>query len=49
MLLQKKWSFSSSDSTWSETIYHLTFSDVNGDVFMNALEDEGTNYNLYKF
>jgi len=45
----KKMEFSSSDSTWAETLYHLTFSDVNGDVFMNAMEDEGTTYNLYKF
>jgi hypothetical protein len=45
----KKMEFSSSDSTWAETIYHLTFSDVNGDVFMNALENEGTTYSLFKF
>jgi hypothetical protein len=45
----KKMEFSSSDSSYSETIYHLTFSDVNGETFMNALEDEGTTYNLYKF
>jgi hypothetical protein len=41
--------FSSSDSTYSETIYHLTFSDVNGETFMNAMEDEGSAYSLYKF
>lgn len=45
----KKMEFSSSDSTWAETTYHLTFSDVKGDVFMNAIENEGTSYNLYKF
>jgi len=45
----KKMEYSSSDSAWSETIYRLTFSDINGDVFMNAMEDEGTTYNLYKF
>lgn len=45
----KKMEFSSSDSTYSETIYHLTFSDVNGETFMNAMEDEGANYNLFKF
>jgi hypothetical protein len=45
----KKKEYSSSDSSYSETIYHLTFSDVNGETFMNALEEEGTTYNLYKF
>lgn len=45
----KKMEYSSSDSSYSQTIYHLTFSDVNGEIFMNALEDEGTTYNLYKF
>ncbi len=45
----KKMEFSSSDSAYNETIYHLTFSDVNGDIFMNAIEDGGTTYNLYKF
>lgn len=45
----KKTEFSSSDSTYSETIYQLTFSDVNGEVFMNVLELGGANYNLYKF
>ncbi len=45
----KKMEFSSTDSTWAETTYHLTFSDVKGDIFMNAMEDEGTNYNLFKF
>jgi len=45
----KKMEFSSSDSTYSETIYHLTFSDVKGDTFMNAIENEGTSYYLYKF
>ena len=41
--------FSSSDSTYNETIYHLTFSDVGGETFMNAMENEGTTYGLYKF
>lgn len=45
----KKMEYSSSDSSYSETIYHLTFSDVNGETFMNALEEEGTTYSLYKF
>jgi hypothetical protein len=45
----KKMEFSSSDSTYNETIYHLTFSDVNGETFMNAMENEGTTYSLFKF
>jgi len=45
----KKMEYSSSDSSYSETIYHLTFSDVNGETFMNAREEEGTTYNLLKF
>jgi len=45
----KKMEYSSSDSSYSETIYHLTFSDVNGETFMNALEEEGTTYSLFKF
>jgi len=45
----KKMEFSSTDSTYSATIYHLTFSDVNGETFMNVLEDEGSTYGLYKF
>jgi len=45
----KKMEFSSEDSTYTETVYHLTFSDVSGDTFMNAIEEEGTTYNLYKF
>jgi hypothetical protein len=45
----KKMEYSSSDSSYSQTIYHLTFSDVNGEIFMNAMEDGGTTYNLYKF
>ncbi|MDO9258238.1 MAG: hypothetical protein Q7U54_22185 [Bacteroidales bacterium] len=45
----KKKEYSSSDSSYSETIYHLTFSDVNGETFMNAMEEEGTTYSLYKF
>ena len=45
----KKMEFSSSDSTYNATIYHLTFSDVNGETFMNAMEDGGSAYSLYKF
>lgn len=45
----KKMEYSSSDSSYSETIFHLTFSDVNGETFMNAMEEEGTTYNLLKF
>ncbi len=45
----KKMEYSSSDSSYSETVYTLTFSDVNGETFMNAIEEEGTNYSLFKF
>jgi len=45
----KKKEFSSTDSTYAETIYHLTFSDVDGETFMNAMEDQGTTYSLFKF
>ncbi len=45
----RKMEYSSSDSSYSETIYHLTFSDVNGETFMNAMEEEGTTYSLFKF
>ena len=45
----QKMEFSSADSTYTETIYHLTFSDVNGETFMNAMENEGTVYNIFKF
>jgi len=45
----KKMEFSSSDSAYNATIYHLTFSDVDGEVFMNAMEDGGSAYSLYKF
>lgn len=45
----RKMEFSSSDSTWSATVYNLTFSDVNGETFMNAIEEGGSTYNLYKF
>jgi hypothetical protein len=44
-----KYEFSSSDSTYETTKYHLTFSDVDGDVFMNAIEDGGSTYSLFKF
>lgn len=45
----KKMEFSSTDSIYTETVYRLTFSDVNGETFMNALEDGGNTYSLYKF
>lgn len=45
----KKMEFSSTDSSYSETLYHLTFSDVNGETFMNALEDGTSTFNLLKF
>lgn len=45
----KKMEYSSLDSSYRETIYYLTFSDVNGETFMNALENEGTKYSLFKF
>jgi hypothetical protein len=45
----KKMEFSSSDSIYNATVYHLTFSDVKGDTFMNALEDGGNTYFLFKF
>lgn len=45
----KKMEFSSSDSTYNSTVYHLTFSDVEGETFMNALEEGGSTYYLYKF
>jgi hypothetical protein len=45
----KKMEFSSGDSTYSATIYHLTFSDVNGETFMNAIEEGGSTYSILKF
>jgi hypothetical protein len=45
----KKMEYSSSDSTYNSTVYHLTFSDVNGETFMNAKEDESESFYLYKF
>lgn len=44
-----KYEFSSSDSIYESTTYHITFSDVSGEVFMNALEEGGSSYALYKF
>ncbi|NVO19243.1 MAG: hypothetical protein HXX13_06050 [Bacteroidetes bacterium] len=44
-----KYEYSSSDSTYQSTRYQLTFSDVNGDMFMNAMEDGGSTYSLFKF
>jgi hypothetical protein len=45
----KKMEFSSSDSTYSTTTYHLTFSEVKDETFMNAIEEGGATYSLYKF
>lgn len=45
----KKMEFSSTDSIYNATVYHLTFSDVKGDTFMNALEEGGNTYSLFKF
>jgi len=44
-----KYEYSSSDSIYESTTYHLTFSDVGGDIFMNAIEEGGSSYSLYKF
>jgi len=44
-----KYEYSSSDSIYESTKYHLTFSDVSGEIFMNAMEDGGSSYYLYKF
>lgn len=44
-----KYEFSSSDSIYESTKYHLTFSDVSGEIFMNVMEDGGSSYYLYKF
>lgn len=44
-----KYEFSSSDSIYEATKYHLTFSDVKGDVFINLMEDNGSSYSLFKF
>ncbi|MBK7173472.1 MAG: hypothetical protein IPH84_09600 [Bacteroidales bacterium] len=44
-----KYEFSSSDSIYESTTYHLTFSDVDGDVFMNAIEEGGSSYSLFKY
>ncbi len=45
----RKFEYSSTDTKYDTTTYHLTFSDVSGDIFMNAAEDGGSNYSLYKF
>jgi len=44
-----KYEFSSNDSIYESITYYLTFSDVGGEVFMNAMEEGGTSYYLYKF
>jgi len=44
-----KYEFSSEDSIYESTTYHLTFSDVTGDVFMNVIEEGGSSYSLFKF
>jgi hypothetical protein len=45
----RKMEYSSSDSAYSATVYHLTFSDVNGDTFMNAMEEGASTYSILKF
>ncbi len=45
----KKMEYSTSDSAYNSTTYKLTFSDVGGDVYMNAQEDGQASYYLYKF
>ncbi len=45
----KKMEYSEMDESYSETVYKLTFSDVDGETFMNAIEEEGVVYNIYKF
>jgi len=45
----KKMEYSSTDSAYNATTYKLTFSDVSGDVYMNAQEDGQTSFYLYKF
>jgi hypothetical protein len=45
----KKMEYSAADSSYTPTIYHLTFSDVDGETFMNAKEAGINTYNLYKF
>jgi hypothetical protein len=47
--LATKLEYSSSDSSYAPTNYELTLSDVDGEIFMNAKEQSGSNYNLYKF
>ena len=43
-----KFEYSSSDAKYDTTKFHLTFSDVAGDVFMNAIEEGGSSYSLFK-
>ncbi len=45
----KKMEYSTTDSSYSETVYQLTFSDVNGETFMNAKEAGSDTYSLYNF
>lgn len=40
--------YSSSDESYDTTVYELTFSDVKGDLFMNALEKDGYSYYIYR-
>jgi len=37
------------DTAYNATIFHLTFSNVGGETFMNAKEEGGDKYSLYKF
>ena len=43
-----KMEYSSSDESYDTTEYELTFSDVKGDVFMNAIEKEGYSYYIFR-
>jgi hypothetical protein len=45
----RKMEYSAADSAFTETLYYLTFSDVNGETFMNAREAESETYSLFKF
>jgi peptide methionine sulfoxide reductase MsrA len=44
-----KYEFNSSDSVYESVTYHFTFSDVDGEIFLNALEEGGSTYSLFKF
>jgi|WetSurMetagenome_2_1015567.scaffolds.fasta_scaffold289021_2 hypothetical protein len=44
-----KMEYSTTDTKYDTTIYNLTFSDVEGETFMNAQEKSSTTYYYYKF